>query len=114
MSQGSGFFVTCSNTLDNKTGLFFYGYAAKASQFQGGWLCMGTPIVRTNVQNSGGSQTGSDCTGTYTYDFNAKIQSGSDANLAAGHKVRAQYWSRDPSDPFTTSLTNAVVFYICD
>ncbi|MCK6447310.1 MAG: S8 family serine peptidase [Planctomycetes bacterium] len=109
------FLLKATNVLNKKNGLLFYSTSSgDPAPFQGGWLCMKGPIIRTSVQNSGGSASGSDCSGAFSYDFNALIQSGSDPNLQAGHKVRTQYWSRDPNDPFTTSLTDAVVFYICD
>lgn len=64
------------------------------------------------MQHSGGSPSGSDCTGTCTYDMNARTQSGLDPNLAAGATRFAQCGSRDPADPFTTRLSNAVEFDI--
>jgi hypothetical protein len=33
--------------------------------------------------------------------------------LVVGQQVNAQYWSRDPQDPFTTNTTNAVQFAVC-
>jgi hypothetical protein len=110
MSQATGFFVTSSNTLDNKTGLFFYGYTPKASLFQGGWLCVRAPSKRTALQNSGGSAP---CNGLFSYDFNARIASGVDANLAAGLTIYGQYWSRDPQSSFNTNRSDAIQFTIC-
>ena len=109
-SAGSGFDVIATNTLDNKNGLFFYGYAPKASQFQGGWLCVQAPIKRTGVQSSGGT---SPCGGQFTYDFNAHIASGIDPNLMAGTTVYGQYWSRDPQSSFNTNRTDAIQMTIC-
>ena len=73
---------------------------------------MATPTKRTPLQDSGGNPPPNDCSGVYAYDFNARIQSGVDANLTAGATVFAQYWSRDPGDPYTTGLTDAVSFTI--
>ncbi|MCK6446056.1 MAG: FG-GAP repeat protein [Planctomycetes bacterium] len=111
-SNPNPFELTCSQVLNYKWGLLFYGAAAAAIPFQGGTLCVAPPIERTNVQFSWGSPSGADCTGTYTYDMNARIQSGLDPNLVAGAAGFAQYWSRDPADPFTTSLSNAIEFHI--
>lgn len=113
-SAGSGFNVTASNILNNKSGLLFYGLNGQiATAFQGGYLCVKSPTVRTAVQSSGGSVSGSDCTGTFTYDFNARIASGADTSLVQGAVVEGQFWSRDPADPFTTNMTNALHFTIC-
>jgi hypothetical protein len=57
---------------------------------------------------------GTDCTGTYSYDFMARILSGIDPVLVPGQQVNCQYWSRDPQDPFTTSLTDGVQVTICN
>lgn len=114
-SQAVPFDVTASQIINNKFGLLFYGSQANGATFQGGHLCVKLPITRTNVQNSGGSASGADCTGTLSFDFNALIQSGSDPALVQGANVFAQYWYRDPQDlsGFTTGLTDAVSFQIC-
>ncbi|MBI5431606.1 MAG: PQQ-dependent sugar dehydrogenase [Planctomycetes bacterium] len=108
------FDISASQMLNKKSGLLFYGLQPNGGSFQGGHLCAKLPITRTAVQNSNGSSTGTDCTGTYTFDFNAWINGGSDPSLLAGTAVYAQYWARDPADTFTTSLTDAVSFTICN
>lgn len=114
-SGTSAFRVTGSQFVNKAFGLLFYGAAPGSAPFQGGVLCVQPPLTRTAVQGSGGSATGSDCSGTYSYDFEARIQSGKDPALVAGAKVYAQYWARDPADPtgFGTSLSNALAFEIC-
>ncbi len=114
-SAGNGFEVTASGLLNNQFGILFYGTtAANDHPFHGGTLCVAPPIVRTPIQNSGGTAPPFlDCTGAFTFDFNAWIASGHDASLAPGTQVWAQYWSRDPfSAPFGDNLTNAVTFVI--
>ena len=111
MTAGSGFFVTCSDTLDNKTGLFFYGFAPKASQFQGGWLCVQAPTKRTSLQDSGGTPP---CNGSFSFDFNAHIASGgAHQSVGAGVTIYGQYWSRDPLSSFGTNRSDAIQFTIC-
>jgi endonuclease/exonuclease/phosphatase family metal-dependent hydrolase len=100
--------------LNNKSGLMFYGFGPGSTPFEGGLFCVQAPVKRTPVQNSGGSPSGNDCTGIYSFDFNAYIRGGLDPNLLAGVAVYAQYWARDPQDPFTTSLSNALGFTICN
>jgi hypothetical protein len=61
------------------------------------------------VQTSGGNtQPPDDCSGAYALDFNAWIQSGVDPALGVGAVVDVQCWSRDPGDPFGTSLSDAL------
>jgi hypothetical protein len=112
-NAGSGFLVTETNAINQKAGLMFYGTnGPKNAVFQGGFMCVQAPTLRTALQNSGGSPVGNDCTGTYSYDFNARIASGADPALVAGAQVWAQYWGRDPGDPFTTSLSDGLTFVI--
>jgi hypothetical protein len=111
-SAGSGFVVRTVNLLDNKFGLYFYSKTgAQAVPFQGGTLCAQVPLVRTQLQNSGGTPP---CNASYTMDFNAYIASGKDPALVAGQGVWLQTWSRDPaSASSTTSLSDALSFTIC-
>ena len=110
-SAGSGFVLTTTNELDNKFGLFFYSKTgANNAPFQGGFLCGMPPLVRTPVQNSGGTPP---CGGAFTMDFNAYIAGGADPALISGQPVWVQTWSRDPASPSTTNLSDAITFTIC-
>ena len=112
LTSGAAFDITATNILRSKTGLLFYGYATNNVLFQGGTLCVQGPLRRTAVQESGGDSS-NECSGTYTFDMNARIRSGIDPQLTTGQFVAAQYYYRDPGDSFTTGLTNAVSFIIC-
>lgn len=111
-SAAPGFDVTCSQVLNNKTGLLFYSHAPAAAPFQGGHLCAKAPLKRVGLQGSGGSPSGSDCTGAFTFDFEALILGGSDPTLTAGAELFCQWWSRDQQSASTTSLSNALRFVI--
>jgi hypothetical protein len=111
-SSGASFLITSNNVINQKNGLMFYGRSPAATPFQGGTKCVADPVQRTASQNSGGSVSGADCSGTFVVDFNALVASGVDPSLVAGVKLYAQYWSRDPASPSTTSLSNAVQFVI--
>ncbi len=116
-SAGSGFFVSATRVINNKSGLFFYGLAGQnAAPFQGGTLCVKLPLERTALQVSGGNAPPNDCSGSYSIDFNQYIASGVDPLLVAGTAVDGQYWARDPgfSAPNNTSLTDAIHFVICE
>jgi len=106
------FLINATNFLNQKNGLLFYSHAPTSVSFQGGFKCVANPTVRTPPQNSGGSSSGSSCTGTYSFDFNAWIATGFDPSLAAGSEIYAQYWSRDPASPSHTSLSNALRFLV--
>jgi len=109
------FLLESTQTLNNMVGLMFYGPGQNNAPFQGGTLCVGPTITRTAGQTSGGNTgTGTDCSGKYSFDFNAYIASGIDPALTAGTQVNAQYWSRDVADPFGSALSNAVQFVICN
>jgi hypothetical protein len=110
-SASSGFVIKTVAELPNKLGKHYYSLSgANNAPFQGGFLCLQPPLVRTPVQSSGGSIA---CTGAYSLDFNAYIASGKDPALVAGQQVWVQTWARDPASPSTTSLSNALTFTIC-
>jgi hypothetical protein len=112
-NAGSGFDITLASAINNKSGLLFYGTSGpKASPFQGGLLCVMAPTRRTPIQSSGGNPPPDDCSGTFDIDFNVRIASGIDPTLVAGVTVWSQYWSRDPADPNTTHLSDALRFYV--
>jgi len=106
------FQISCTNVLNDKSGLLFYGFAQTAAPFQGGFLCVQPPTVRTAVQLSGGPIGFPSCLGSYSFDFNAHIRSGVDSRLVTGIGCAAQFWMRDPASSPTTGLSNAVGFII--
>ncbi len=109
----SPFDVSCVTSLTNKNGILFYGYGPQATPFYGGTMCVASPRRRTPVQTSAGVMPPpQNCTGWFTYDMNARIQSGIDPLLLVGVTVHAQYWSRDPASPFTVNLSDAIRFTI--
>jgi hypothetical protein len=110
VSASSGFLITCSDVIPDRTGQLFYGYAASQAPFQGGYLCVKPPYRRTFVQLSIGSMP---CAAGYTFDFNAWMASGSDPLLAPGVNVFARWWMRDPQASFTTGFSDALTFTVC-
>lgn len=113
-SQPMPFLVTCAEVVSQKSGLFFYGGGRQATPFNGGWMCAALPLRRTPVLSSGGSASGTDCTGSFAFDLNAWIQSGADAALQPGVALYGQFWSRDPAAAATNvNLSNAVALRVC-
>jgi hypothetical protein len=111
-NPSTAFSISCANVINQTSGLFFYAHLPAATAFQGGTLCVKPPLKRTAVLSSGGSASGTDCTGLITYDFAARIHSGVDPTLVAGAEVFVQCWSRDSASPSTTSLSSGVRFLI--
>ncbi|HVS19952.1 MAG TPA: hypothetical protein VMT18_15210, partial [Planctomycetota bacterium] len=113
-SGGSPFPITASNLINHSVGILVYGYQPAAIPFLGGTLCIGGAAVHTPGLNSGGSAIGVDCTGAFSFDFNAWIAQGTDPLLAVpGQQVHAQYWSRDNAASFGSNLTDALEFAVC-
>ena len=114
VTGGVGSFVIHgSQILNGKLGLLFYGYAPASTPFHGGIACIGAPMRRTPVQDSGGNGGAPDCSGTFDYDMGARIGSLVDSGLVLGANVFAQYFSRDPaSSSGAYGLTDALQFTI--
>lgn len=108
------FDITATQVINGKPGLLFYSHVGRdAVPFQGGTLCVRTPIQRTPIQSSGGNPPPDDCSGTYGFDFNGWIQAGADPIINLGSTLNAQFWYRDPESPTGTGLTNAIEFIVC-
>ena len=84
---------------------------SRSAAFQGGLLCVLAPIERHAFSSSG--RSGSQCNGVLSEDFNAYIAGGTDPAPVAGASVWIQNGSRDPSEPFTDSLSDALALTIC-
>lgn len=114
-SSSEPFLIRCYLALNNKTGIFYYGFNGPLSApFQGGIKCVAPPTIRLPLLNSGGTPTGSDCSGIFEFDFNAHIQGGTDVQLIPGATVNVQCWYRDPAVPSATGLSNGLQFDVCN
>jgi hypothetical protein len=108
----SPFLISASPSPSNRNGIFFYGFSPSYTPFNAGTLCVQPPIQRTPVQNSGGNPPPSDCSGSFSFDFNAHIATGSDAQLLPGTTVYSQFWFRSPGDPGNSAMSQAAAFTI--
>jgi Tol biopolymer transport system component len=104
------FFLTAVAQIGNKPGLLIWSRSQASIPFGGGFLCLRSPIVRTPVQNSGGS--GSACNGTFSFHMTQAymVQQG----IQAGDTLNGQYWARDQgfAPPNNISLTNAATWIV--
>lgn len=110
-SGPDNFHIRATNVLNNKSGLFFWGFATPATPppFSGGFLCVSQPVVRTPVQNSGGTPTGTNCTsGAYDFAFSAAYAQS--RGLALGTDYYGEWWMRDPAhfDNTNVGFSNAI------
>lgn len=106
------FNVVAQNVRNNMTGLMFWGEQPANVPFGGGIRCVGTPLVRTPAQTSGGSTTLIDCSGSYSFHF-SRAYAASFA-VVPGTTLYCQYWSRDPgySPPNNVGLTAGLRFTV--
>jgi len=121
-SSGSGFIVSATQVRNNKNGLLFYGVNGRSAlPFQGGFLCVATPVKRTGSTNSGGTPApANDCTGVYAIDMNLfAVSPGPPLPLPAlqvpGTLVNCQWWGRDPGFPApnNTTLSDGLEYQVC-
>jgi hypothetical protein len=106
--SGGPWNVTATSLLNNKTGIFFYGFGQNNVPFQGGTLCVQPPVTRTPVQNSGGNPPPDDCSGQMVLDLTLTIPA-----ALVPEFVDVQAWARDPADVFGSSLSNALEVLVC-
>lgn len=119
-SAGSGFLVSCSDVINNKSGLLFYGLHGQAAiPFQNGTLCVQSPVKRTVGVNSFGNPPPNDCSGVYVLDMNCFAAGGCGGNpdpmLSQPFAVVAcQWWGRDPGFPApnNTTLSDALEYTV--
>ncbi len=107
--------LSIASVEGQRQGLIFYGldntgfsplpWSSGSSSF----LCVKPPTQRTGLQSSGGAIAS--CSGTLSLDWNAFHAANPGAlggAIAAGSKVYAQGWFRDPPAPKSTNLSNAL------
>lgn len=108
------FVISAQQVLNGKVGMFLYGKSGRAAvPFQGGTLCIQSPIKRTPQQNSGGTPPPVlNCSGVYTFNFDVWFAGGFDGGLSLGTAVNGQFWSRDGASSFGAGLTDAIEFAV--
>jgi len=112
-----GFTVSATNIRNQTVGVLLYTLDGRdVTPFQGGYLCLATPIRRTPERSSNGDNHPSkNCSGGWRIDMNAFAAGAIGGTPAAGlhapgSSVHCQWWGRDPGDPFGTALTDGLQY----
>ena len=116
----SGFVVTATSMINNKSALLFYGTNGRAATpFQAGTLCVKAPIKRTPGTFTGGNPPPNDCSGSPQLDMNCFASGGCGGTPPAGlHTpgtvINCQWWGRDPGHlaPNNTQLSNGLEYTV--
>lgn len=112
LSLPDDFHVTASDVPNEKPGLLVVAADWSVAPFGGGLLCLQPPLARTAIQLSGGSATGSDCTGAYDHLLDPAFLTG--LGLAPGDAVYLQYWFREPALAGGFGLSDALAAGLCN
>lgn len=112
LSGPDTFTVQAQNVRSQAPGMLIWSRTAASQPFGGGLLCLGVPVRRTSIQNSGGSTSPVDCTGSYSHLLSHAFFASE--GLVAGDQIHVQFWSRDPgfSAPGNIGLTSALAITI--
>ena len=111
LTGGDDLMLMATNKINQQVGVLFWGGDETNMPFQGGILCINSPVVRSPLLDSGGSLLPTiDCTGVLTFHFSHFYMQ---QNLVgAGDLIYGQFWSRDPLDPQGIGLSDAVMFAV--
>lgn len=107
-----GLQIVANRVPNRQPGLMIWGLGSASIPFFGGTLCVAPGFHRGPVQNSGGSATGHDDTGSFAFPFTHATMMAK--GLLPGTEVYAQVWVRDPQQPDGTGvgLSEAIEFPI--
>lgn len=94
------------NVPEGRNGHMFWGLQSTALPFQGGWLCVGSPQVRTPLQTSSTVGGLPGCAGSFVFRWTSAYTSA--LGVPPFMNVHAQFWFRDPGSASGTALSNAV------
>jgi len=111
LSDNASLFVKALRVRSHQSGMLLWSRTQQSTPFGGGTLCVGPPIRRTRIQDSGGLAP-NDCSGQYSFHFSPQFFR--DENLDIGDAFYAQFYGRDPgfAHPANITLTDAASFIV--
>ena len=111
LSDNASLFVKALRVRSHQSGMLLWSRTQQSTPFGGGTLCVGPPIGRTRIQDSGGLAP-NDCSGQYSFHFSPQFFR--DESLDIGDAFYAQFYGRDPgfAHPANITLTDAASFIV--
>ena len=97
LSASDPFTVTATEILNKKASKLIWSRTPDAKPFTGGTLCVKPPAARTTIHSSGGSPSGPDCSGSYSWAFTPAYLASK--NVMPGQTLYVQFSGRDPGFP---------------
>jgi hypothetical protein len=91
---GTSFRIEASRAPSHRSGMLLWSRAPAQMPFAGGSLYLELPVHRSALLDSGGTPGVQDCSGTFAFEFNELLQTGS-TGLVPGDYAFAQFWYRD-------------------
>ncbi len=110
------FLIQGTGAINQNLGTLWFSQNSAFTPFIGETLFLAMPAFRTAPIFSGGNPVPpQDCSGVFSFDFNALIQGGTIPFLQAGTQISAQLFFRDVNDPqgFGMGTSNGIRFTIC-
>ena len=109
-SNPGAFQIQAGPTPGEQLGIFLWGHQGKANiPFQGGYLCVQPPVLRSTARPSGG--TLGTCSGSYSLQLSELAAH--DPGFGPGAYLAVQLWFRDPGNLFSSALSNGLAFVAC-
>ena len=103
--------VVAAPAPGDRLGIFLWSHRGEAAiPFQGGYLCVQPPVLRSTAKPTGGTLQG--CDGHYSMSL-AEIAA-QDPLFAVGAYFVVQAWVRDPGNLFSSALSDGLAFVVCN
>lgn len=112
LAAPASFQVQTQQLHSTVTAIDFFGTTGQASvPFQGGSLCIASPVHRLLGKNTGGAGF---CGGTIGYTLSEMLAHPAGGPLLVPGAIAViQTWARDLGDPFGSSLSDGLEFNVC-
>jgi hypothetical protein len=106
--SGGLFEVLGRNEREDTYGILIWSLDPISVPFQGGTLCLGSPVQRTPKTETEEVVPGVPCPAEFEFAWTSAYLASQ--GLTAGTDVYCQFWGRDAADPWRTTLTDMLAF----